>query len=253
MNTLVRSATTSLSRRLNGYEPLDHYYDAFNRPENLGRRTASKPRNMSAHPGMASFGYRVAKAKQRQMFLQSYKLASRSKLRRSRSGKLKKVVVKPEIPRYNVDRFDVNAFNVQQDFSLHAEFVVTVKSDNPNQHIGFQYGKDSSVVVTYRDSILCAGTLPTFLQPQENTTMIQILLKGESEFGSGLQEALMQNRKTGKIPLLVEVKAPISVVVHDFPMRQVTVLLNCSLVVDNLSPKKKARILSSTYQYAVAL
>ncbi|KAJ9177078.1 hypothetical protein P3X46_012330 [Hevea brasiliensis] len=162
-------------------------------------------------------------------------------------------MLQPEIPRYNVDRFDVNAFNVQQDFSLHAEFVVTVKSDNPNQHIGFQYGKDSSVVVTYRDSILCAGTLPTFLQPQENTTMIQILLKGESEFGSGLQEALMQNRKTGKIPLLVEVKAPISVVVHDFPMRQVTVLLNCSLVVDNLSPKKKARILSSTYQYAVAL
>ncbi|KAJ9177077.1 hypothetical protein P3X46_012329 [Hevea brasiliensis] len=94
MNTLVRSATTSLSRRLNGYEPLDHNYDAFNRPENLGRLTASKPRNVSAHPGMASFGYRVAKAKQRQMFLQSYKLASRSKLRRSRSGKLKKVVVK---------------------------------------------------------------------------------------------------------------------------------------------------------------
>ncbi|KAF2283211.1 hypothetical protein GH714_043544 [Hevea brasiliensis] len=54
----------------------------------------------------------------------------------------------PEIPRYNVDRFDVNAFNVQQDFSLHTEFVVTVKSDNPNQHIGFQYGKDSSVVAT---------------------------------------------------------------------------------------------------------
>ncbi|OAY35251.1 hypothetical protein MANES_12G084600v8 [Manihot esculenta] len=99
MNTLVRSATTSLSRRLNGYEALDHYYDAFNRPENLGGRTpASKPRNVHAsttHPaGMASLGYRIAKAKQRQIFLQSYKLASRSKLRRSRSGKLKKVVVK---------------------------------------------------------------------------------------------------------------------------------------------------------------
>lgn len=99
MNTLVRSATTSLSRRLNGYEALDHYCDAFNRPENLGGRTpASKPRNVHAsttHPaGMASLGYRIAKAKQRQIFLQSYKLASRSKLRRSRSGKLKKVVVK---------------------------------------------------------------------------------------------------------------------------------------------------------------
>ncbi|KAJ9171087.1 hypothetical protein P3X46_019135 [Hevea brasiliensis] len=162
-------------------------------------------------------------------------------------------MLQPEIPRYNVDRFDVNAFNVQQDFSLHTEFVVTVKSDNPNQHIGFQYGKDSSVVVTYKDSVLCAGKLPAFLQPHSNTTMIQILLKGDSEFGSGLQEALMQNRKSGQIPLLVEVKAPISVVIRDFPMRQVTVLLNCSLVVDNLSPKKKARILSSTYHYAVEL
>ncbi|KDP24159.1 hypothetical protein JCGZ_25816 [Jatropha curcas] len=160
-------------------------------------------------------------------------------------------VFEPEIPHYKVERFDVNTFDLQQDFSLYAEFVVTVKSENPNQHIGFRYGKDSSVIVTYRDSTLCKGKVPAFLQPTSNTTMIRIVLKGKSAFGSKLQEALMQNRNTGKIPLLVEVKAPVSVVVQDFPFRQVTVFLNCSLVVNNLSPKTKAKILSSQYWYAL--
>ncbi|XP_050208329.1 NDR1/HIN1-like protein 6 [Mercurialis annua] len=159
----------------------------------------------------------------------------------------------PEIPRYNVDRFDVKSFNVQPDFSLFTEFTVTVKSENPNKHIGFDYGKKSSVIVTYRDSPLCSGTIPAFHQPRQNTTLIPIVLKGKSEFGSGLQEALMQNRNTGRIPLLVEVRAPVALVIKEIPLRQVTVLINCSLVVDNLSPNKKAKILSSTYQYGIEL
>lgn len=163
------------------------------------------------------------------------------------------IVLQPEIPRYNVKGFEVNAFNIQHDFSLHTELAVTVKSENPNQHIGFLYGEDSSVLVTYNDSILCAGKLPTFLQPHANTTIIQILLKGNSEFGSSLQEALMQNREAGKIPLLVEVKAPVALVIQQFPTRLVTVLVNCSLVVDSLSAKKEAKILSSTYHYGVEL
>ncbi|KDP24160.1 hypothetical protein JCGZ_25817 [Jatropha curcas] len=82
MDTLVRSYTrTKLSRRLNGYEPLDGMSKA-----NLGRRTPSKSMMMTS--------YRVTRAKQRQIFLQSYKLTSRSELRTSRSRKLKKVVVK---------------------------------------------------------------------------------------------------------------------------------------------------------------
>lgn len=37
---------------------------------------------------------------------------------------------------------------------------------------------------------------------------MQIDLKGKSEFGSGLQEALTENKKSGRVPLLVAVKAP---------------------------------------------
>lgn len=158
-------------------------------------------------------------------------------------------VLQPEVPRYNVSKFDVNAFNVEPDFSLYAEFVVSVKSNNPNNHIAINYGKSSSVTVSYKDTTLCSGKIPAFKQPQNNVTNIAIALKGKSEFGNGLQEALMKNKNTGKVPLLVQVKAPVSLVVQDIPLRQVMVLLNCSLVVDNLAPKKQAKILSTKYSY----
>ncbi|KAJ6291397.1 hypothetical protein OIU76_023465 [Salix suchowensis] len=146
--------------------------------------------------------------------------------------------------------FEVNAFTMDPDFSLYTEFVVVVKSNNPNKDIAFTYGKDSSVVVAYSDSTLCSGKLPAFHQPFQNTTMIPVVLTGKSEFGSGLQEALMDNRETGRIPLLVIVKAPISVMVKSLALRQFMVNVNCSLVVDNLAPNKRVRILSSTYTYA---
>ncbi|KAJ6878189.1 hypothetical protein NC651_030817 [Populus alba x Populus x berolinensis] len=80
MNTtssLVHDAITkNFSRRMNGYQPLDRY-DSMH---------SNDPRDM---------GYRTARAKQRQVFLKSYRLASRTRLRRrSRSLKLKKVVAK---------------------------------------------------------------------------------------------------------------------------------------------------------------
>ncbi|KAG6738024.1 hypothetical protein POTOM_059560 [Populus tomentosa] len=160
------------------------------------------------------------------------------------------VTLDPKTPQYNIESFEVNAFNMAPDFSLYTEFVVVVKANNPNKEIAFTYGKDSSVVVAYSDSTLCSGKIPAFHQPFDNTTMIRVVLTGKSEFGSGLQEALMDNRETGRIPLLVIVKAPISVMVKSLALRQVMVNVNCSLVVDNLAPNKRVRILSSTYTYA---
>lgn len=159
-------------------------------------------------------------------------------------------VYKPQVPSFAVDNFRVNAFKVvQETFSLTAEFIVVVKADNPNENIGFIYGKDSYVIVEYSGTELCSGTLPAFHQPVKNVTMMRVDLKGQSQFGSGLQQALVDNRQTGQIPLLVRVKVPVSVVLASLPLRQVVVFVNCSLVVDNLQPDKKARILSSKYTY----
>ncbi|WCJ30682.1 hypothetical protein M5689_012227 [Euphorbia peplus] len=85
MNTLVRNATTTLSRRrVNSYELL-----------NIARKTPnSKSKNANSSPvnNVTSHGYRVARSKQRQIFLQSYTLASKSRLKRP--GKLRKAAVK---------------------------------------------------------------------------------------------------------------------------------------------------------------
>ncbi|CAI9783660.1 unnamed protein product [Fraxinus pennsylvanica] len=151
----------------------------------------------------------------------------------------------PQMPSYKVEKLEVKAFDVQPDFSLKTEFLVTVKADNPNSNIGFIYGKDSSVIVMYTDSNLCTGKLPDFHQGEKNTTTMKVDLKGKSEFGSGLQEAYTANRDNKRIPLLVKVKVPVSVVVGKFPTRQFVVFVNCSLLVDNLVPNKKISIISS--------
>ncbi|KAG7022913.1 NDR1/HIN1-like protein 6, partial [Cucurbita argyrosperma subsp. argyrosperma] len=160
---------------------------------------------------------------------------------------------RPKIPSYKVADFNVHVFNVKQDFSLYTEFIVIVESNNPNENIDFIYGRGSSVSVLYNDSMLCAGKIPNFRQPPRNVTDISILLSGVSEFGSGLQEALMQNRHSGQIPLLVAVKVPVTVVIGGLALRKINVLVNCSLVVDNLSPNKTVGILSSNYTYGATL
>jgi hypothetical protein len=137
--------------------------------------------------------------------------------------------------------------------SLFTEFAVTVKAENPNEHISFIYGEDSEIIISYTGSNLCYGKLPAFYQPRKNTTMINIALAGTSPFGSGLQAALMENRHTGRIPLLVTVYAPVNVVVGNFKLRRIKVYVNCTLVIDNLQPNKKVGILSSKYDYSVAI
>ncbi|XP_052207991.1 NDR1/HIN1-like protein 6 [Diospyros lotus] len=150
-------------------------------------------------------------------------------------------------PNYQVNGLNVTTFILQQDFSLLTEFVVSVKAKNPNDRIGFIYGHNSAAVVTYRDSKLCSDKLLSFEQGHNNITLMNVTMKGKSEFDNGLQKALMQNKNCRKIPLLVQVKVPVSIVVANSPLRHFLVFVKCSLVIDNLSPNKKIRILSSEY------
>ncbi|KAL2245816.1 UNVERIFIED_CONTAM: NDR1/HIN1-like protein 6 [Sesamum indicum] len=152
---------------------------------------------------------------------------------------------KPKVPSYNIEDLQVKSFDLQPDSTLKTEILVNVKADNPNSHIGFTYGNDSSVDVVYSDTNLCTGKLPYFYQGHENTTLMMIDLVGESELGSGVQEDFAQRQKEGKIPLLVKVKVPLRIVIGNMPLRQFKVFLNCSLVVDNLTPNKKVGVLSS--------
>ncbi|KAJ4981731.1 hypothetical protein NE237_032568 [Protea cynaroides] len=121
----------------------------------------------------------------------------------------------PKIPTYNVQGLDVGAFEVQPDLSLYTEFIINVKAENPNEKIGITYGKDSAVSVIYSDSTLCSGKLPAFHQGQKNTTLMKVVLRGKSEYGSGLQEAFNENQRTGRIPLLIMVRVPKILIFRD--------------------------------------
>ncbi|PON84649.1 hypothetical protein TorRG33x02_195880 [Trema orientale] len=105
MNTLVRSTTATISRRFDGYEPLDHHHQRImmrDERNQLGRRASSKrSKKLEGHRVRNSRSYRNERAKQRRIFLKTYKLAPVGNFhRRSETRKLdefatkvKKVVV----------------------------------------------------------------------------------------------------------------------------------------------------------------
>ncbi|KAK4409296.1 NDR1/HIN1-like protein 6 [Sesamum angolense] len=152
---------------------------------------------------------------------------------------------KPKVPSYDIQDLQVKSFDLQPGSILNTELLVNVKADNPNSHIGFTYGDDSSIDVVYSDANLCTGKLPYFYQGHQNTTLMTIDLVGKSVLASGVQEDFAQRQKEGKIPLLVKVKVPLRIVIGNMPLRQFKVFLNCSLVVDSLTPNKKVGVLSS--------
>ncbi|KAL6009251.1 hypothetical protein ACLOJK_022479 [Asimina triloba] len=155
----------------------------------------------------------------------------------------------PELPSYKVQSLQVTAFNLLPDFTLHAEFLLAVQAKNPNPLISIIYGKSSSVSVVYKGSELCSGSLPAFRQGEKNMTVMEVKLKGDSPFGSGLQEALMDNRESKKIPLVVFVQVPVIVVLErsGVELGPLMVRVVCHLVVDNLSPNEKINILKTEY------
>ncbi|KAJ8629159.1 hypothetical protein MRB53_022482 [Persea americana] len=154
----------------------------------------------------------------------------------------------PKIPSYKVEKLNITRFQVDESFDLNTELVITAKAQNPNEKISIIYGEKSSVSVSYRDSTLCSGKLPGFRQGHKNTRVMNLVLKGKSVFGSGPQEALMGNKKTGRIPLDISVKAPIVLDFGSLKTMEVKVLVDCHLIVNSLSPNEEIKILSSDYE-----
>lgn len=155
---------------------------------------------------------------------------------------------KPEIPSYKVKNMDVKSLSVDpKDLTINVNFIVYAEANNPNSHIGFKYGQDSAVDVYYKKTNLCTGKLPSFEQGHKNITVMKIEMKGATDFGTELQDALKENQKNGQIPLLVTVKAPVSVILGSLQLREFTVHVKCHLVIDSLLTGTKPRIVSSRY------
>ncbi|XP_010242024.1 PREDICTED: uncharacterized protein LOC104586473 [Nelumbo nucifera] len=161
----------------------------------------------------------------------------------------------PKMPSYTVERFGVNSFDLQPDFKLYIEFLVSLKVENPNDKIGIIYGKDNLVVVAHQGLTLGTGKIPAFFQRYKNVTFMEVVVKGKSELGSAFQATLMENRLGMRIPipLNMNIKVPMNFMLGESTLRQFTFLVNCSFAVDNLSPKHKVDILSSNYNVSFAL
>ncbi|XP_065050027.1 NDR1/HIN1-like protein 6 [Musa acuminata AAA Group] len=160
------------------------------------------------------------------------------------------VVFDPKIPKYSVDRLRVSDFSVRSDMIVDATFDVTVTARNPNKEIGIYYRDGSDLSAWYAGERLCTGSFPAFYQGHRNTTVVHVLLTGETRMGSELlAELLQQQQQTGKIPLTVRGDVPVSVRVGKMKLWKMTFQIRCDLVVNSLSTSDDISVRSNSCQF----
>ncbi|KAF3781481.1 YLS9 protein [Nymphaea thermarum] len=147
------------------------------------------------------------------------------------------LIFQPKLPDYSVDRLRLTAFQITPGFptTLYSQFVVSVTATNPNKKIGIYYESGSRLSVWYTNTSLSTGQLPVFYQGHRNTTVLNVVLTGQNEVGSGLQTALAEQQQTGQIPLDFYADVPVKVELGSLKLRKVIFRVYCSLVVDSLT------------------
>uniref|UniRef100_A0A5B7ABP5 Late embryogenesis abundant protein LEA-2 subgroup domain-containing protein n=1 Tax=Davidia involucrata TaxID=16924 RepID=A0A5B7ABP5_DAVIN len=162
------------------------------------------------------------------------------------------LVFRPKAPKYSVDDVAIRGFNLTSSSTISPEFDVTVRARNPNDKIGIYYQKASSVKVYYSDINLCNGVLPTFYQPSNNVTIFQKALKGSKILlTSAVNSALVAEQKQGKVPLRLNLKAPVKIKVGAVKTWTITVKVKCDVTVDKLTAQSK--IVDKDCDYCVKL
>ncbi|XP_008813411.2 NDR1/HIN1-like protein 6 [Phoenix dactylifera] len=159
------------------------------------------------------------------------------------------LIFDPKIPKYSVDRLSISAFDVDSSMTVRASFNVTVTARNPNKKIGIYYEEGSYLSVRYTDSSLCNGSFPEFYQGHRSTTVLSIIMTGETQLGSGLLTELQRQQQTGTIPLLFKGDVPVRVKFGRLKLWKVTFGVRCNLVVNSLSASNQISIKSSSCKF----
>lgn len=152
------------------------------------------------------------------------------------------------MPKYSILNFDVQKFDIQNDTMLYTELNITFQTKNTNKDIALIYGKNSAVNVTYSGELICNGSVPSFTQPAHNISMVNVELKGQTDFDSKMQERLKKDQKEKSISLDIEVKVPVIIVIDGYSLKEISVVVECKLEVDNLQPGQRINILSTDYK-----
>ncbi|RWW06890.1 hypothetical protein GW17_00029751 [Ensete ventricosum] len=86
---------------------------------------------------------------------------------------------RPQLPSYSVESLSVGDFEFDHPVDR-TKLVAMVSAVNPNEMIGITYGEGSRVMVTYQDTVLCDGKLPSFYQGHLNKTVMRVEMEGHS-------------------------------------------------------------------------
>lgn len=137
--------------------------------------------------------------------------------------------------------------------TLYAKFDVKITANNPNKKIGIYYEKGGHLRVWYAGTELCSGSIPKFYQGHQNITKLDVSLTGQTQYGSSLMAALQEQQQTGRIPLDLKVKAPVSVKLGRLKLRKVRIYGDCIVVVDSLSTNNLVSIKTSKCKFRLKL
>lgn len=158
----------------------------------------------------------------------------------------------PKIFNFALQKIYVKSLDFSPDLGITANIQVAVISKlNLNKNIGFIYGYGGSVIIQYSDVNLCAGEMPSFKQGGASTAVFDVELKGVTPLRRELLEALMKQRMDRRIPVMLKLKVPVSVVVGKMRLREFKLLIDFSLVVDAFSSGMVGTIVSTETVYRV--
>lgn len=141
----------------------------------------------------------------------------------------------PKLPNYSINSLRISDLRLNVDLSLYAKFDVKITARNPNDKIGIYYEKGGKLSIWYTKTKLCEGALPVFYQGHRNTTKLDVVLTGQSQYGQTLMNALQEQQQTGRIPLDLKVDAPVAIKLGKLKLNKVRVLGRCLLEVNSLT------------------
>ncbi|KAL5993374.1 hypothetical protein ACLOJK_014298 [Asimina triloba] len=167
------------------------------------------------------------------------------------TGGILYLIFRPKAPKYSIDRLSISNFSIAADLTVSTGLDVTITARNPNKKIGIYYEDGSDISVWYSDAKLCSGALPEFYQGHQNTTVLDVVLTGQTQLGSTLMNALNDQQQTGQIPLLLRAKVPVKVKFGRLKLPKVKFLVRCNLVVDSLNANKQIKIKTSSCKIRV--
>lgn len=155
-------------------------------------------------------------------------------------------------PKYTVTKVSVRGMNLTSVAPISPGFDVSIRAENPNGEVDIYYLKDSAVSIFYNGVGLGDGVLADLYQPKKNVTVLQVTLTGSDVVLDGAAKTALRNaQRRGKVPLFVNVEAPIIFEVGSVKTWEVVAHVKCDVVLDMLNVKGK--IVSKSCDYSMRL